>query len=214
MKGASQEESESETMMKPEPGEDRNTFEKVTTICDIIDNSERMPKRSVQPCKAVGPEILLQEPRGENETATIVKKYGNIDKVVAHNPLSGELNNFLIYGNESPVSYFLNGYNTALVTFGAEGSCKSRLLFSKDIEQDLASKQSLVSTVVEEVLRYVDEKNKVIKGSQQAYALGLSLADVIYSDADKTEVLSDFLRVRDNDNANAELDALTNVQIT
>jgi hypothetical protein len=134
--------------------------------------------------------------------------------VVLHNPLSAELKNFIIYDNASPTSYFLNGYNAALVLLAPEGSYKSRLLFSKDIELDVASRQSLVCTLVEEVLRFVDEKNKLTKGTHPAYALGLSLADIMYNDANKTEILTDFLRVHDNDNSNADLEMLTNVQIT
>ncbi len=141
-------------------------------------------------------------------------RYTGFDRVLTQNPLTNELKNYLIYANTSPVSYFLNGFNAGLVTVGCRGSCKSRLLFGGDLALDTAANDSILCTLAEEVIRYADEQNASIKGNHPAYTLGLSIADVVYSDTDRTEILLDLLRVKDNNNKTGDLAALTNVQIT
>jgi hypothetical protein len=130
------------------------------------------------------------------------------------NPISNELKNFLIYSNASPVSYFLNGFNTAIVMLGGKSSCKSRLLVGGEVSLETASNESIVCQLANEILRYAEHKNSLTQGNHPAYTVGLSLADIVYSDADKTEILTDLLRVQANDNKNADLDLLTNLQIT
>ncbi len=96
---------------------------------------------------------------------------------------------------------------------GCKGSCKSRLLFGGDPGVDTASGDSVVCTIVGEVLRYAEEQNVSLKGNHPAYTVGVSMADVVYSDANRTEILLDLLRVKENANTNSDLSALTNVQI-
>lgn len=130
------------------------------------------------------------------------------------NPMINELKNYLLYANSSPVSYFLNGFNSAIILIGNKSSCKSRLLFSSDIAKDIASDRSIFGNMAQEIIRYTENQNISKPGNHPAFSLGISIADVTYSDLDKTEILLDLLRVKDNNNKNADIDMLSNVQIT
>jgi len=208
-------------------------FEKITTICQLVDNysivneqitmqsgmggmpiKSKKSKPAFTPCKGAGTEILLQQMDPTKGKAVILKKYTSFDKVLTPSNWGNDLRNYAIYANTSPVSYFLNGFNSAILVFGLKASCKSRILFGGDIQVDSAANDSLVCTMMEEILRYTEQQNATNKGTHQLYTVGVSIADVVYSDTDRTEILLDLLRIRENDNKNSDINNLTNVQIT
>lgn len=101
-----------------------------------------------------------------------------------------------------------------MLVLGGKGTCKSRLIFGSSIDLNLTAHDSIFCTLMKEVLNYAEKENIGTDGNHLAVNIGISIADVVYNDADKTEVVTDLLRIKENDNKNADLDILTNIQIT
>ena len=176
--------------------------------------------KGFKPLKVKNNEIIVEQQ--EEKRGVVVKKYvyvyiyiyiyifvfrfGNWDQVFSQNCTKDDLLQYFIYGNSSPVSYLLNGFNAAIITNGYKGiyiyciyllgTSKSYTFLSEGMmmQSEPTPEDTLVTRVANELIKYVEEVNGKLGTSHPSIVLCVSLADVTYSDTDRTEILTDYLK--------------------
>jgi hypothetical protein len=122
-------------------------------------------------------------------------RYGCFESIIGVSPPNSnpdaekkELNDYLIYADESPVSYLLNGYDSVLITFANQSkhlerniiinnldTCKSRTLFSDDLNSPYFGSKSILAHIIKNVINFCDIQKK------KHLTLGISIAQIGFS---------------------------------
>ena len=188
-------------------------FDKVDTICQLIDNRQ-FPEIVSNPnklkeaqCLYTDNSVFLQQIDYSTGRTIVFKRCNNIDKILIPDVFLNDLRDYFIYSNDSPTSYLLNGYNTAVICLGGKGSCKSRMLFGNNLTDELSDDNSLVCNLIEEIIKYVHTQNS--DAEDQIYTIGIAIAEININKMNHTEKLIDLISGKNC----KDVDSLTNVQI-